>query len=192
MANCQRLRTYRSRQASQECTLADAICATMAQNLWFSPIAAGNGVDRRDYAGVGYEFYSPARELLKESEICFGKEQRIACLLSLGCGQPSPKTDANESTAGIEAMLQSCESISKELQFRLSDNGVYHRLSSDIGTEGFDRMDLGDHVRESIGVDTGGYLEKKEISDVVDKVVEALRERKGCATLGQISTSFEV
>lgn len=192
MATCYRLRAYQSRQVSYECTVVDAICATMASDLWFLPTTAVKGSRSREFAGVGDKYLNPAQELLIEAESHFKAARKVACLLSVGSGRPCSQPITHSLAAiGIDVMARRCESTATDLSFRHLRSSFFHRLSADLTMEHTDLMNLDEDAEEVVGVVTTGFMEEKDICDTIDGVVEALVERQGRATLDQISKYFD-
>lgn len=189
MNSCQRLRTYRPRGSRVDYTLAEAVCASMALSPWFSPISIGNRLTRRTFAGVGNGFHNPTQELLKEAETIFGSEARVSCLINLGSGSLNEASgqQEDESSKITRVIAQECEMMANQLLFQHSASRFYYRLSANCIPDVSKMMSFDDDIQERVVVQTIEYLELDNTSNIVNVIVEALKERQGRATLSQIS-----
>ena len=134
---------------------------------------------------------NPTRELLKEAISIFGKDKRVAQILSLGSGLPrllsvEGSTNSEAISLLIENMASDCEMVARELSTRLFGVHAYLRLNVERGMEAVTMSDwtsLG-----AIESFTCSYLEEPTIADLLNASLRRLQERVGTVTLGQIST----
>lgn len=67
----------------------------MAVSSIFNPIKIGPPGFEQAYLGGGYLYNNNTHELLNGAKSMFGEEQRVPCLLNLGCGKPQiPSLDS--------------------------------------------------------------------------------------------------
>ena len=182
-------RTYPSRGSALNPTIVEAICATMALPSHFAPVKIGPPRREQSFIGGALGANNPTRLLLEEASVVFGKDRRVAQVLSLGCGLSrvlsvgsSDETDVHELFRDISA---DCEAVVHELSTRLFNIDAYNRLNVDRGMEGIGMEhwnQLGD-----IESHTAAYLATTMVSGAVENSQKHLRERIATITLGQIS-----
>ena len=134
--------------------------------------------------------HNPTRLLLTEASTVFGKDQRIAQIISLGSGSSRALSlDAVSREAGLGRLLAEmatdCELVAQELSTRLFDVEAYLRLKVEKGMDDMciDRwLELGD-----VEAHTRIYLENSAVSEALDSSLQRLHARVGTITLGQIS-----
>ncbi|KAH8834897.1 hypothetical protein DL96DRAFT_1701914 [Flagelloscypha sp. PMI_526] len=80
-------RGYRSRTPSPDCTLVDALRATLADPSFFSGVTFGQPVPQTYIAATGYP--NPIETLLQDVEATF-RSNSIATILSIGSGRQDP------------------------------------------------------------------------------------------------------
>ncbi|KIM27411.1 hypothetical protein M408DRAFT_71387, partial [Serendipita vermifera MAFF 305830] len=186
-------RTYRSRGTRINPTITEAICATMAMPSFFSPVKIGPPMREQTYVGSAHGTNNPTREVLKEASNIFGKDARVAQVLSIGSGRTRVLSLDQSATSNAiiqltKDMASDCELVARELSTRLFGVRAYIRLNVDRGMETVKMNDwtgLG-----TIGSHTSAYLESTDIDEAIEASVERIQERVGSATLGQISMSF--
>ncbi|KIM20866.1 hypothetical protein M408DRAFT_81414, partial [Serendipita vermifera MAFF 305830] len=81
-------RTYSSRGSSLNPTILEAICATMALPSYFLPVKIGPLRRQQSFVGGVLGSNNPTRMLLEEASKLYGKDRRVAQIISLGCGLP--------------------------------------------------------------------------------------------------------
>lgn len=186
----QTFRNYPSRRSKLNPTIVDALCATMATPPHFSAVKIGAPMRQQSFLGGALGANNPTRELLNEASDVFGKEKRVAQIITLGSGRPHA-ISLNNSTPGqgIDQVLASisadCETVARDLSMRLSGINAYLRLNVDRGMENLtfcDWTDIG-----SIESHTTAYVETVVVSKAIDTSLRTLQERIGSATLSQIS-----
>ncbi|KIM22796.1 hypothetical protein M408DRAFT_39535, partial [Serendipita vermifera MAFF 305830] len=81
-------RTYPFRGSPLTPTIVEALCATMAIQSHFLPVKLGSRRAQESFIGGALGANNPTRLLLEEAGKVFGKERRVAQIISLGCGLP--------------------------------------------------------------------------------------------------------
>jgi hypothetical protein len=191
VSRCQIFRTYPSRQTNIDCTLVEALCASIATPPLFDPVPIGPRLRQQNFIGGAPGYYNPTRELLKEARAAYGDEQRLALILSLGSGLP-PTMSLESSTSlstSIENLIKyiavDCERVARELSSQLIEVDAYVRLNVARGLEDvlFDEWSkmglIEDHTKT--------YLEAAPVAQILSKVTEKITRQVGAITLGQIS-----
>jgi hypothetical protein len=183
-------RTYPSRGSGFNPTIVEAICSTIASPSLFPPVKIGSRPREQNFAGGPLGANNPTRELLKEANTAFGKDRKVAQILSVGCGRPKVLS-SNESvaTGGISLLLQDlawdCEMVAQELSARLFNIDAYLRLNVDRGMESI-RMDEWNELG-NIEIHTNAYMQTNATSEALEASLRRMKERIGTVTLGQIS-----
>ncbi|KIM19800.1 hypothetical protein M408DRAFT_30919, partial [Serendipita vermifera MAFF 305830] len=81
------LRNYITRQGqAPNLTIAEAILATVATPPLFTSTQVLKSTTTFDYIGEDWALSNPTREIIAEAHEAFGADEKVACLLSLGCG----------------------------------------------------------------------------------------------------------
>lgn len=197
VASCQAFRTYRSSQATIDCSLLDALCASMAIPSICDPVQIGNRPRQQTFIGGATGFNNPTRKIIAEATSAFRSETRLALLLSLGSGRPGifslnmPTIDA---TSRFESLLSrtalDCETVARSLADQLLEVDAYVRLNVDQGLEDLkvdDWSDLG-----TIEAHTRAYLDDTLVNKAVSEGSQKLVNRVGALTLGQLSPSSRI
>ncbi|KIM24435.1 hypothetical protein M408DRAFT_47959, partial [Serendipita vermifera MAFF 305830] len=79
-------RTYSSRGSSLNPTILDAVCATISIPSHFLPVKIGLPRRQQAFFGSVTGANNPTRLLLDEASTMYGKDRRVAQIISLGCG----------------------------------------------------------------------------------------------------------
>ncbi|KIM24402.1 hypothetical protein M408DRAFT_44572, partial [Serendipita vermifera MAFF 305830] len=82
----QAFRTYSSRGSSLNPTIVDALCATISFPSHFLPVKIGPPRRQQSFVGNVLGANNPTRLLLEEASNMYGKDRRVAQIISLGCG----------------------------------------------------------------------------------------------------------
>jgi hypothetical protein len=195
VSNCEIFRTYRSPQSSINCTLMEALCASLTIPPLFDPVPIGPRLRQRRFIGGSLGFYNPTRELLKEAKVAFGDEQRVALILSLGSGVPPVMSlDSSSSlSCNLESLVKyigtDCERVAREMGMQLITADAYVRLNVNRGLEDV-RFDDWSCISAFEGC-TKTYLEAPSVTRVVDVASEKITKRIGTITMGQLSTGVD-
>jgi hypothetical protein len=162
----------------------------MSNTSHFLPVKIGPRLVQQSFVGGPLGANNPTRELLKEANSVFGKDRRVAQILSIGAGLPhvlslGSSTKEAGLTRVVNGLAADCETVSQELHARLYHVQAYLRLNVDRGLENLvmeDWSELGD-----IASHTGAYIAVTSVSECLDTSLRNLRGRIGTATLGQLS-----
>jgi hypothetical protein len=190
---CEIFRTYRSRQSSISCTLIEALCASLAIPPLFDPVPIGPKLRQQKFGGGGLGFYNPTREILKEAKEAYSDDQRVALILSLGCGVPSVMSLGSSATLSysIESLVKyigtDCERIAREMANQLIQIDAYVRLNVSPGLEVTRFDDWG--CINSIEGPIRAYLQAASVTRAVDAASEKITKPVGSVTVGQLSMS---
>lgn len=176
-------RTYvPPRHASYNCTIVEAISATIAEDPFFPSIDIGDMNVKETFIHGGLRLNNPLKAVLQEAELVF-PGQRISLVLSIGSGAQGvigfDTTSTSDFAKILKKEMNDSESISNEVAKELSDRDVFYcRLNVDHGLEDIDFKDwgrLGD-----VTTHTRKYLEKYDVDKKVSKMVQVL-SRRTCA-----------
>jgi hypothetical protein len=173
-----------------ECSVVDALSASMALPTIFAPVEVGPEYAVEEFGGGGFGFNNPTRELLKEAQLVYGGDQQLSVILSLGSGRPKELSMENSGTRldGLEDLLRrltiNCEAVERDISYQLYDVGAYIRLNVDQGldTIGFYSWS---HLGK-VSAHTKQYLHTIPVIKLVDASIIGLAEEQGVMTLGQL------
>jgi hypothetical protein len=180
---CQKLRNYRSKERPTPATLIQAIRATWATPTLFTPIHLELDGGKLEYVASNYGFNNPTRELIKEAIEQFGPASRVACIISIGCGVPSPlrlpsPVDSTALLELAERVATDCQRTADELETLMGDTGMYFRYSDNQQNDMlFDP--------EKIDASAETYLRQPKTISLIDDGVRSA-EGIGSGTLEQI------
>jgi hypothetical protein len=179
----QLFRTYLSRHNYAECTLLEALCATMSVPTFFDPAQIGPRRSRQQFIAGGFHFNNPTPQILEDVKKTFGELHEIALFLSLGSGRPGvisldPSTPVAQTLKTLlPRLVHNSETVAQEMSIQMQDVDGYVRLSVDQGLEKIQFIDWDD--LGPIASHTGAYLQR----DVPNKLVnEALERMQGRST----------
>jgi hypothetical protein len=194
LSHCEIFRTYRSPQSSINCTLMEALCASMAVPPLFDPVPIGARLRKQRFIGGGLGFYNPTREILKEAKVAYGDDQRVALILSLGCGLPPVMSLSSSASlsSNVESLVKymstDCERVAREMATQLIHLDTYVRLNVSRGLEEAQFHDWG--CISSIDGCIKAYLETASVTRALDAVSQKITNNIGSITLGQLSTGI--
>jgi hypothetical protein len=192
VSHCEIFRTYRSPQSSINCTLMEAVCASLAIPPLFDPVLIGPQRRKQKFIGGALGFYNPSREILKEAKIVYGDDQRVALILSLGSGVP-PILSLDSSTSlsfHMSSLVRyigtDCERVAREMASQLDQVDAYIRLNVTHGFEDvqFDEWSCISSLESCIK----SYLQAAFVTRAVDAAAEKMVTRIGSITIDQLST----
>jgi len=175
-------RTYiPPRHASYNCTIVEAIRASMAEEPFFPGVDIGDPNVKETFIHVGSRISNPVKAILEEAASIF-PGQSISCVLSIGSGSQGiirfATTSITKQVKGLQNLINDGEHISDEVAKELCDRDVFYcRLNVDHGLEdiGFDDWErLGD-----VRTHTQKYLEKYDTSQKVSRLMQILNRRTG-------------
>jgi hypothetical protein len=165
----------------------------MVARSCFSSINIGLPGREQTFIGGPRGVNNPTRELLREARAVFGKDKLVAQIISLGCGRShvlSVERDANTEGVGrsVQDMAEDCETVAKELSTRFCDMAAYLRLDVERGMENVLMNDWG--RLGPIETHTSAYVERAEISEIIEDSLRRLQGDTGTVTLGEISAYY--
>ncbi|KIM30321.1 hypothetical protein M408DRAFT_324460 [Serendipita vermifera MAFF 305830] len=135
----QLFRTYSSRGSSLNPTILEAICATVSLPSHFLPVKIGPPRMQQSFLGSVLGGNNPTRLLLEEASKVYGKDRRVAQIISLGCGLPRVLSVNSLYEANANRLLKEiaadCEMVANELSTRLFNIDAYLRLNVNRGME---------------------------------------------------------
>ncbi|PVF95039.1 hypothetical protein CPB86DRAFT_739370 [Serendipita vermifera] len=196
LSHCELFKTYRSPQSSINCTLLEALCASLAIPPLFKPVPIGPQLRQQRLIGGSLGFYNPTREMLKEAKVAYGDDQRVALILSLGTGVP-PVISLESSSSlcqSVEVLVQymatDCERVARDMANQMIQVDAYIRLNVNRGLEQL-RFDDWSCI-SSIGGCIKSYLEAASVTRAVDAASEKITKRIGSITVGQLTRSTRI
>jgi len=149
-----------------------------------------------DYKGVVHKYVSgavvlpnPVNEVMAAAHDAFGKETKIACLISIGAGRdgivsvPTRPTGSDEAEF-LRRVLLDGERIAQAYRSRMKNVRPYNRFSVEQGFQGDNTTTWSDG--QIITTYTQNYLQDRTITKSVERCVGLLRSRVGLATLEQL------
>ncbi|KIM23915.1 hypothetical protein M408DRAFT_319259, partial [Serendipita vermifera MAFF 305830] len=184
------LRNYATRQEQTlNLTVAEAMMATLATPPLFTSTQILKDAATFEYIGADWTLSNPAQETITEAHNAFGADEKVACLLNLGCGHPGVFAAPNLSSSAdwnrfLEQLVTNAERTAQNLESQIGRLGIYHRLSVSNGLESTitdTKMGPGD-----IMAHTKVYLDDTRVSQQMDKCAETLRLREGVIPLEQL------
>jgi hypothetical protein len=162
----------------------------MAFPSYFAPVKIGLRLRQQSFIGGVLGTNNPTRELLNEASAVFGKERRVAQIISIGSGLPRVLSvelpeDEKPDHRLLADVMADCETVARELASRLYNVDAYLRLNVDRGVEAITMSDWNElGVVES---HTNAYIRTAAVTQALDASLRRLRERVGVATLVQLS-----
>ncbi|KAG5633852.1 hypothetical protein H0H81_004807 [Sphagnurus paluster] len=134
---------------SYNCTIWEAARATSAAPTFFKRIEVGEEGLKEPFVDAGLGCNNPVRQVLNEAHLVYGKERRVACIVSIGTGHPNviglQKPDAFQKllpTALIrvlQGIATDCERVSEEFEKEYTDADgrakVYFRFNVQQGLQ---------------------------------------------------------
>jgi hypothetical protein len=172
-----------------QCTILEVALASISTLGLFDH--AEIGTRRHKYTSVGMNHTNPIKAVLDEAEQIFGKEKRVACILSLGAGVPLQMTmPSNLAHLEVHGLLQAMEMqqtvVTEEVGRRFETLEVYYRFSAPrIGSgslhdwTNWDVDTVQHHAEE--------YLNNPNYSRELDAAAEQLSTGRGTITLDGLS-----
>jgi hypothetical protein len=177
----QLFRTYMSRHNYTECTLVEALCATMSVPTFFDPAQIGPRRSRQQFIAGGSYFNNPAPQILEDARKTFGEFHELALFLSLGVGRPGvisldPSTPVAQTLETLlPRLVHNSETVAQEMSLQMQNIDGYVRLSVDQGLEKIEFTDWDD--LGPIASHTGAYLQRDIPNKLVNEALERIQER---------------
>jgi hypothetical protein len=173
-------------------TIAEALLATLATPPRFSSASLFKGDAAFEYIGGELTISNPAREVISEAHGAFGPDERVACLLSLGCGHSGVIVAPDElHSAGwsvfLEKLFRDNEQKAQIIEAQMGHLGLYYRFSVTRGLER--RTSTITPKPGEVLAHTAVYLSMVAISRKMDLCVDSIKVQDGIASLEQLSES---
>ena len=188
------LRNYISNhEPPVDLTIADAMLATCSTPPIFTPMTIEKDYATFEYVGGDSGLSNPTREIITEAHRTFGDEKTVSCLLSIGCGHPGVNpvpidSGGNARIEFLERVVLDSEKTAQDIGAYMSKLPLYHRLSVVYGLERDQAREWKDP--ESIAAHTTTYLNDPDITELLDRCVNAMKHGDGFSTLEQLSESL--
>ena len=115
---------------------------------------------------------NPTLQAVEEAHNAFGKDQKVACLLSLGTGKPGNRSVTMESAQLAQMIARDTESTAEQLDRRYSGLQIYFRLSVDRTLELGTASRTIEQRASRIMTYTSTYLETHAISETLSCCVK--------------------
>ncbi|KAG8708122.1 hypothetical protein FRC09_001430 [Ceratobasidium sp. 395] len=165
------LRTYPvDANSSPDCTVLEAICATLAVPGLFKPMAIAD-IGGIESTYTGFSSFNPMVQLLEEATGLF-QNGRMTCVLSVGARHK-------------DASAAECERVAREMSTRFMNRpGVYFRVS--VG-QGMETIRAIDSEKRSDGVlHARSYLRLLENSTKITEIAHTLLVKQEAIPIGQL------
>jgi hypothetical protein len=173
-------------------TIAEAMLVTLASPPLFTSASILSGSSTFEYISGDLTLSNPTRLIVSEAYEAFGGEQRMASLVSIGCGHPGviiapENSDFEDWNRFMEKSVRDSEQRAEEIESQIGHLGLYHRFSVTRGLErekDIPTAQLGDAITHAIV-----YLSGVSVSRKVAMCVDSLKVRDGVASLEQLGES---
>ncbi|KAG6881699.1 hypothetical protein C0995_001020 [Termitomyces sp. Mi166 len=174
------------------CTVVEAARVTTANPEFFKPVSIKSEGLTEEFIGASLGYNNPTSFVLEEAKLVFGASQPLACNVSIGAGHPGhiswkPTGFFTQSLLKVLSNISiSCEAPVEDFVKRCQNlSGTFYRLNVD---QGLQKMALDDWNRlGEIRTHSMNYLQKAEITQKVDSLVETLHNRPQKITLGALT-----
>lgn len=187
LSTCRLLRTYRAPGLQNDCSIIDAVAATLADPECLPPISIESDYFKEELIGGSLSFNNPTKKAIEEAENIFGPEQSVSVVLSFGSGEQRAHGLAEPDAEGIKGILGVMvrEGVADDLARRFRDLPFYYRFSVDASADlhgiiGWSERELG-----MIHSHTRTFMER--VSSRLGTVADMLVKNTGSHTIGQLS-----
>jgi hypothetical protein len=166
----------------------------MAITTIFCPISVDTSASVAEFSGAGLGYNNPTREILKEAQDMYGRDQSVAIVLSIGSGLPKEasfkdiESKSNRFDEILEKVIVDCEKVQQDLSHRVNGLEAYIRLNVD---RGLDEVQM--HDWDQLGVIMGhtqAYISKSLVENLIDTSIRLLEGRQGSIFLDELSKSL--
>jgi hypothetical protein len=172
MTHCRILRSYKLGHSSHNPTIIEAIRIAWANPGLFPPLRIGPKHMQEELVSAVDGCNNPTLQAVEEAHNAFGRDQKVACLLSLGTGKPGNRSVTMESLQLAQMIARDTESTAEQLNRRYSGLQIYFRLSVDRTLE----LGTGSQaIEQTVGritSYTSTYLETHTISETLGRCVK--------------------
>ncbi|KAH8797328.1 WD40-repeat-containing domain protein [Flagelloscypha sp. PMI_526] len=166
------LRAYRGRGSSIQCTLLEALLATLSDGQMLPPISIGVGISERLLATTN-RYCNPVEALFEEIPVIFNS-RFISAIVSVGSGHPTtvPLHGGEDFAIDVIDLSRSCHELSESAAAQFLDNpNIFTRFD----VNGFDlsrTIQPGDLISH-----TRSYLAQDDIRRLLDSLIRSLIQR---------------
>jgi hypothetical protein len=152
------IRSYRKRGAQPpSCTILQAACACIASPNTFDPVAIGGGHRKAVLTDAMTICANPAKELLREAQVAFGKDAEVATIVSVGTGKGNVKAGGGMS-----------EQVHEDMKNRLRSTAIYYRFNV------HQEMEI---QSETVFACVSAYMRETATSTRLDSAVDSIHQR---------------
>ncbi|KAH8822265.1 hypothetical protein DL96DRAFT_1748461 [Flagelloscypha sp. PMI_526] len=177
------LRGYLGRNSPVQCTILDALLATLSDAQILPPVSIGEGINEF-FVATTTGRCNPMEALLEEIPFIF-RARFISVMASVGSGRLNPVSISGQGdfTNAVLDLAKSCHAVSQSMESRFSGHpGLFMRLDVDA----FDHSRIL-HPGEVIS-HSRSYLVREEIRRHTDALIQSLKYRPNRLDAGLIST----
>jgi predicted acylesterase/phospholipase RssA len=190
-------RTYVVREnRSYNCPIWQAARATSAAPTFFKRIRIGEKGLEEEFIDGGLGCNNPVKQVLEEAEAAFGSNQYVACIVSIGSGQPGviglQSPDAFQKALPLDLIpvlrriATDCESAAEDIEKRFKNiPDVYFRFNVEQGMQGVTIAE-GDRLGE-VTQHTLQYIQKSAVGQRINAAVKAIMEQKAVVRNAELS-----
>ncbi|KAH8804118.1 hypothetical protein DL96DRAFT_729183 [Flagelloscypha sp. PMI_526] len=177
-------RSFRGRRGGPPpCNLLETTLSTLAHSHLFSSVSLKQGSITHQFIAADLGHCNPLDTLVSEMKDQF-KNRSIALIVSIGTGRPSHislEGDSGFARAASELAVR-CNDISDRFEKMLhGHSGAFVRLNAD-GYEMSPSLSP-----EDVSAHTDAYMDKAEVAEKLEVVVEGLKERPSLVKVSEIS-----
>ncbi|KIM19853.1 hypothetical protein M408DRAFT_334240 [Serendipita vermifera MAFF 305830] len=161
----------------------------MSLPSYFLPTKIGPPRRQQSFVGGVLGSNNPTRLLLDEASKIYGKDRRVAQIISLGCGLPRVLSVDSSDNESVDKLLKEvaadCEVVANELSTRLFNIDAYLRLNVNRGMETIKMQEW--HDLGTIEGHTASHLALTAVSEALDSSLRCLVGRVGTVSLAQFN-----
>lgn len=181
--------------ATFDCTVWQACCATAALPPLFYPIYAGQQHLEEQLIAGDVKISNPTMKAIEEAKSIWGS-RKVACLVNIGTGRTDViKFSLLSSTSSqkgdillqlLKEIGSNSEAVARECERRFPGlDSIYTRLNVDRGMEEVGMVEWNKH--SEMVTHAKQYLLQPTVTQQVDLVVERLCSAEGLVTIDQMS-----
>ncbi|KAH8797306.1 hypothetical protein DL96DRAFT_998032 [Flagelloscypha sp. PMI_526] len=166
------LRGYPSRSSPVECTLLEALLATLSDAQILPPVSIGESVSEY-FVATTTGRCNPSEALLEEIPAIFETDE-VSVIVSIGSGRLFPVSLGGQSdfTSAVLALSKSCHAVSQSMESRFAGHpGLFVRLDvEDVNDSGISQP--GEVISHS-----RAYIAKEEVRTNLSALLHSLKHR---------------
>ena len=172
--------------------ISKALMATLATPPLFDSISVFKDAATFEYVGGDIALANPIRDIIAEARGTFGPGEQVACLLSLGCGDPGVVAIPKDSSltawnAFLSRLATDSERIARLAGSQMGHLELYFRLSVNRGLEASSAVNT--EKPKDIITQTLAYLDDGSLEEKIERLIELLKLRHGTSSLEQLGES---